>query len=174
MITGLVQPTAFNPAERGEFIVEVGTESVDQFRKQRPLPDVAGLSQGQYPLHPAVALFTGCPLGTPAPRDRKAQHPLGMIVGRSNSLFDQEQPQGVHLPAQPASKAVGVIMTILVESDQANESGVKCPPLTNRGWRPAAGGVTQALQFSMGPLTEARDLRILAFRKGLGFSNQVG
>jgi hypothetical protein len=63
------------------------------------------LSDGKDSFHPAVALFTGGTLGALSPQHAKAQDSFRVIVGGSDALFFQKEPQAGKLSFQMPGKS---------------------------------------------------------------------
>ena len=121
-----------------------------------PRVETTRFSEGQDPLHPAVALGTGRPQRALPPEDAKAQGALGAIVGRLHAVLGQKHPERVHLAQQAAGKPSGLIGAVMILVNPLAEPGIPRPPLPARGW--GGGHMAEPLQLGQRPSSTGRQL----------------
>lgn len=129
------------------------------------------LAQGQNSLRPSLATFAHRAQALFTPEHSEAQHPFGVVVRRGNAIVLKEQPQVSHLAAQPASQLSGIVISVGVLGNQANETRIKHAPLAHRGRR--FRHATQSLQLLSRPGSAARYFLGSSFGVRLGLTDEM-
>jgi len=81
------------PGEVGLLPIEEAADGIHHDLISRHRTQTAGFFQRQDALHPSIALVTGRPQGTLAPKHAKALGPLASVVGGLDTMMRQNRPE---------------------------------------------------------------------------------
>ena len=161
-----------NPGKVGLPAIEIAGDGIEEDVKCCLSPELAGLPYGQDSLRPAVPLLAGSALHHSSPEHGKAQRPLRPVVGRLNSLFNDEEPQVPEELFQMAGKPARIILSISVLGDQTDHSRIPHARLSPCGR--SFGPGDQALELAENSLAKPGQVRIFPLGQPLGSTHQMG
>ena len=86
-------------------------------------------------------------------------------------MFQEKDPQCVHLAEQVSDQLSGLVFSSMVAIDQVTQSGIPRPPLAPGGR--GMGHVTQALQFGQRPRATCGDFWVGALGQAASPSDEM-
>ena len=109
--------------------MEVATDGVNEHSISGSGLETARLFERQDAFNPPGAFVSVGALGTFTPHHGESQGALGPVIRRFHAVFQEKDPQRLHLTEQVSDQLSGLVFSLMVAMDEVAKPGIPGPPL---------------------------------------------